>query len=223
MNAGFFARVDRGRPFVTLKLATTLDGRIATRSGHSQWITGQAARRRGHLLRAAHDAILTGIGTVLADDPQLTCRIAGLEDRSPVRVVLDSQRRMPEAAAVAPAWRYHAAGADGGASEGVEDIAVAADADGRADIVAVLVDLAGRGITRLLVEAGPTVTTRFLADGLADAVAWFRAPAVMGGDGRAAVGGFGVDDLADMAGFVRIETLAVGADALEIYRRRADA
>src|SRR4051794_21716572 len=98
INAGFLRRVRTGRPLVTLKLATSLDGRIATASGESRWITGPAARERTHLLRATHDAILVGTATVLADDPQLTCRLNGLEHRSPVRVALDRNLVIPPAA-----------------------------------------------------------------------------------------------------------------------------
>src|SRR5437762_37728 len=95
INAGFFQRVRLGRPLVTLKLATSLDGRIATASGESRWITGPAARERAHLLRATHDAILVGTDTVLADNPQLTCRLPGLAEHSPVRVVIDRRVRIP--------------------------------------------------------------------------------------------------------------------------------
>ncbi|HEX5079092.1 MAG TPA: bifunctional diaminohydroxyphosphoribosylaminopyrimidine deaminase/5-amino-6-(5-phosphoribosylamino)uracil reductase RibD, partial [Geminicoccaceae bacterium] len=94
LNAGFILRVRAGRPLVTLKLATSLDGRIATRRGDSRWITGEPARARAHLLRARHDAIMIGSGTALADDPSLTCRLPGLEERSPARVVLDRRLRL---------------------------------------------------------------------------------------------------------------------------------
>src|SRR5262249_6263684 len=95
LNAGFLTRVRFGRPLATLKLATSLDGRIATASGESRWITGPAARERAHLFPAAHHAILVGTDTVIADDPELTCRLPGLADRSPARIVLDRHLRIP--------------------------------------------------------------------------------------------------------------------------------
>src|SRR5262245_58482979 len=141
LNAGFFTRIKQGRPLVSLKLATSLDGRTATRSGDSRWITGDAARRRAHALRATHDAILVGTGTALADDPELTCRLPGLGDRSPVRVVLDRQLRLPDAAKLlataheVPTWVIRAPTSDGARKKkigatGAEVIEVPTDADG---------------------------------------------------------------------------------------------
>src|SRR5438093_45669 len=120
INAGFFQRVRFGRPLVTLKLASSLDGRIATASGESRWITGPPARDHAHLLRATHDAILVGTGTVLADDPQLTCRLPGLARRSPVRVVIDRHLRIPPSARLiaearqVPTWVVTFGSADSG-------------------------------------------------------------------------------------------------------------
>lgn len=207
VNFGFITRILKGRPGVTLKLATSLDARVATSTGHSQWITGPESRARGHLLRANHDAILVGIGTALADDPELTCRLPGLEGRNPVRVVLDSGLRLPVtsklaqgAASVAPTWVVTLAGADpdrAAALEafGVRILRVDADAAGRLPVDASLTAIAGHGITRLLVEGGPTVATAFLKAGLIDRVEWFRAPMLIGGDGLPAVGGLDVDVL----------------------------
>ncbi|MGE0718036.1 MAG: bifunctional diaminohydroxyphosphoribosylaminopyrimidine deaminase/5-amino-6-(5-phosphoribosylamino)uracil reductase RibD, partial [Alphaproteobacteria bacterium] len=110
LNEGFFRRLEEGRPMVTFKVATSLDGRIGTHTGASRWITGDAARNRAHQLRARHDAVMVGIGTALADDPQLTCRLPGLEDRHPVRIVVDSRLRLPltsrlvREASAAPLW-----------------------------------------------------------------------------------------------------------------------
>jgi len=119
LNAGFFMRVRHGRPLVTLKLATSLDGRIATHAGHSQWITGEGARRRTHLLRAEHDAVMVGAATALADDPLLTCRLPGAEQRSPVRIVADGRMQLPltarlvTSAASAPTWLITLDGGEG--------------------------------------------------------------------------------------------------------------
>src|SRR5712691_3294525 len=130
INAGFLNRLRLGRPLVTLKLATSLDGRIATASGESRWITGAPARERAHLLRATHDAILVGTDTVLADDPQLTCRLPGLAEHSPVRVVIDRQLRVPlgaqvfaEARAV-PTWVLTLPSADQARRKALSDAGV---------------------------------------------------------------------------------------------------
>ena len=162
INAGFILRVRANRPLVTLKLATSLDGRIATKSGASQWITGEAARARGHLLRASHDAIMIGSGTALADDSSLTCRLPGLEERSPVRVVLDRRLRLPLASKLAssartvPTWLFTGAdaperGRKGLRALGVDTLLAGTDASGQLDLPEVLAALAARGITRVLV------------------------------------------------------------------------
>ncbi|MBM3585976.1 MAG: bifunctional diaminohydroxyphosphoribosylaminopyrimidine deaminase/5-amino-6-(5-phosphoribosylamino)uracil reductase RibD [Alphaproteobacteria bacterium] len=203
VNAGFLLHRTMGRPLVTLKVAASLDGRVATGAGASRWITGPAARERGHDLRLNHDAILVGIGTALADDPELTCRLPGLADRSPVRVVLDGAASLPansrlaRGARTTPVWLVCRAGVMAPALEslGVELVAIEAGVDGRLAPAAVLAALARRGITRLLVEGGPRVATSFLAAGLVDRVAWTIAPRVLGGDGRAAVADLGIDNI----------------------------
>lgn len=228
LNAGFLKRVTEGRPLVTLKLATSLDGRIATATGQSQWITGEAARRHGHLLRAQHDAILVGIGTVLADDPMLTCRIPGLESRSPVRVVLDGALSIsPQCAVIrtareVPTWVMTTDAADPGRAAPLE----AAGAEvirlpcaRPLDLAQCLQALGARGITRLLVEGGARVATAFLAAKLADRLIWYRAPMVIGGDGRAAIDGLSVRELADAAGFRRLSAQPLGQDMVESYAR----
>lgn len=231
LNAGFLLRIREGRPLVTLKLATTLDGRIATGTGESQWITGEAARRRAHLLRATHDAILVGTGTAVADDPELTCRLPGLEDRSPIRVVLDRRLRLsPGGRLIAgarqwPTWLVTLEGGDAArrrafAESGVDLLEVPADAQGNLSLPDVFKVLGARGLTRVLVEAGGRLAAALLRAGLVDRIAWFRAPTVIGGDGLPAAAAFGVDRLADAAGFVRTAVLGLGDDLLETYRRR---
>lgn len=225
VNAGFISRIVKGRPGVTLKLATSLDARVATAAGHSQWITGPESRARGHLLRANHDAILVGIGTVLADDPELTCRLSGLEAANPVRVVLDSSLRLPVtaklvqgAASVAPTWVVTRTGADAAKTAaleaaGVRILRVDADDAGRLPVHAALTVLAGQGITRLLVEGGPTVATAFLKAGLVDHVEWFRAPLLIGSDGLPAVGELDTELLSQAL------RLLPGQDVADHYQR----
>ena len=229
LNAGFFSRIERRRPLVTLKVATTLDGRIATASGQSQWITGAQARARGHLLRAEHDAILVGIGTALADDPELTCRLPGMQDRSPVRIVLDSRLRLHADGRLAvsapdhPLWLITGPDQDGVALAacGAEILTVGLDKAGRIDLVEALDILAQRGITRLLVEGGSAVATAFLAAGLTDRLAWFRAGGVIGGAGMADFGELGISNLSQMPKFKRHSVEVLGDDVLESYVHQA--
>jgi diaminohydroxyphosphoribosylaminopyrimidine deaminase/5-amino-6-(5-phosphoribosylamino)uracil reductase len=230
LNAGFFLRIKRGRPLVSLKLATSLDGRIATHSGDSRWITGEAARRRAHGLRAMHDAILVGTGTALADDPVLTCRLPGLGERSPVRVVLDRQLRLPASAKLlatardVPTWVIMTAAGDALRRRslegvGVEIIEVAAAPDGRLSVSATLQALGARGITRLLVEGGSALSASLLQQDLVDRLYWFRSASVIGGDGLPAAASLGVERLFDAKLFARMESETLGADMLESYRR----
>lgn len=230
LNEGFFNRITLGRPLVTLKVASTLDGRIATRTGESQWITGPTARAWGHRLRAGHDAILVGIGTALADDPELTCRLPGLGDRSPVRVVVDSSLRLPPTAKLAtgakriPTWVVTGPSPAPASSQalialGVELLPVAAGADGRVDPAAAMAALAARGITRVLAEGGAAMAGALLRAGLVDRLEWFRAASLIGGDGLPAVAGFGVEALPAMPRFERTAVRKAGTDLAESYRR----
>ncbi len=227
INAGFFLRVRENRPLVTVKAATTLDGRIATHRGDSKWITGEASRHRAHALCAQHDAILVGIGTARADDPQLTCRLPGLSARSPVRVLLDPRLRLPltaqliQTAQKVPTWVVCYTDADRGRRDiltqcGVELIDLAPSGD-RPDVGEMLHALAARGITRLLVEGGGRVTGAFLGARLIDRIVWFRAGSMIGGDGTPVAAAFGVDHLADAPKFRRIAAEPCGEDTMETY------
>lgn len=231
VNEGFFRRIQDGRPLVTVKLATSLDGRIATASGESRWITGDAARDRAHLLRARHDAVMVGSNTVLLDNPELTCRLPGLADRSPVRIVVDGRLRVPltarlvaEAAKV-PTWfitlkgdapERHQAFRDCG----VDLIEVHAAGE-TVDLGEALQELGRRGLTRVLVEGGATLAAALVRAGLVDHLAWFRAPRLIGGDGIPAVTAFGVDHLGKTPRFERAGIETVGEDVLETFRRGA--
>ena len=221
-NWGFLKRHVEGLPLVTLKLATSLDARIATASGESQWITGPASRRYGHFLRASHDAILVGRGTVEADDPSLTCRLPGLAERSPVRVYLDTRGSVTGdqhllSGEGPPVWRL--TGPDAPGLPKVANIPVPLTADGTLDITLALRLLAERGITRLLAEGGGTVAASLIQAGLVDRIVWLRAAMIIGGDGIAAVAPSGVQRIADMHGFSLVETCPVGDDMLSVYER----
>ncbi|HEY3910132.1 MAG TPA: bifunctional diaminohydroxyphosphoribosylaminopyrimidine deaminase/5-amino-6-(5-phosphoribosylamino)uracil reductase RibD [Stellaceae bacterium] len=231
MNAGFLIHRRLGRPLVTLKLATSLDGRIATASGESQWITGPPARERAHLMRAAHDAVMVGTGTVLADDPQLTCRLPGLRCRSPVRVVLDRRLRIPLSAQViagaahVPTWVVTLPSADPARRElllaaGAVVIEIGHDREGIIDLTATLATLAERGLTRLLVEGGAGLAAALLRAHLVDRLAWFHAPLLIGGDGMPAIVTLGLGALSDAPGFEPIATETVGDDRLTMFRTR---
>lgn len=224
LNAGFFLLVTAGRPLVTLKIAQSVDGRIATSSGESRWITGPAARAYGHYLRARHDAILVGIGTVLADDPLLTCRVAGLDARSPLRAVLDTRLRMNQWSQLAQTARdvptvVYTVMPDNGplAATGVEIVTVARDGRGRPDVLAVLKDLAKRGTTRLLVEGGASVHASFIDRGLADRLEIFTAPILLGASGLASVDALAALELKEARRFRRTTLRRFGSDVLESF------
>lgn len=230
LNAGYFIRVTQGRPLFTLKTATTLDGRVATAKGQSKWITGAPARAFAHGLRADHDAIMIGIGTALADEPALTCRLPGLEDRSPVRIVADSRLRLPPQGSLArtakevATWVITAGGAEKSKckaleDKGVEVIEAETGADGRPDLGWLATELGRRGLTRVLVESGGDLAAALVKADLIDRLAWFRSPKLIGGDGRGAVAAFGIDAIADAPAFARDSIFDAGADVLETYRR----
>ncbi len=230
VNAGFFRRIVDGRPLVTLKLATSLDGRIATASGESQWITGPSARAAGHRLRAENDAILVGSQTAVVDNPELTCRLPGLEGHSPIRLVMDGHLRLPLTAKMVvsakrhPTWLITRGGNDAErlqayADCGVEILEVPAADDGKIDLPAALGVLAQRGLTRVLVEGGSHLAAALLRDDLVDRLAWFRAPLLLGGDAMPALASFGVEHLAAAPRFRRLSVGELGPDLFEFLAR----
>lgn len=223
---GFLKRVQTGRPFVTAKIASSLDGKIATVSGKSAWITGPAARARGHMERAFHDAIMVGSTTAIVDDPMLTCRVAGLEDRSPVRVVLDGRLRLPltsklvQSAKEIPTWVVTLSHGDGARADafrscGVEVIELPGGKGHHLDIQAVLEALASRGLTRILAEGGASLHGSLIKARVVDRLIWFRAGKVIGADGVSGVASMGVDLLDEAASFVRTGLEQIGDDCLE--------
>lgn len=232
LNAGFISRIVHNIPLVTVKIASTLDGKIATASGESQWITGDAARAYGHFLRAEHDAILVGGTTAITDDPELTCRLPGLAQASPVRVIADGRMRLPltsklvQGARAHPVWlltrpdgdpvrkqAYHDAG--------VEIIEIIADANGLLNRASLLNALSERGITRLLVEGGAAMVASMLQANALDRLVWFRAPKLIGNDGLGAIGPLGLNHLAQSPVYLRESIRYLGQDVVETYRRQA--
>ncbi len=228
LNAGFFKRIRTGLPEVTAKFAMSLDGKIATHTGHARWVTGPEARHEAHRLRDTHDAILVGLGTVLADDPQLTTRLseaeAGIGGPShPLRVVVDSRARTPLTSAMlrpdlpgstlvvttdqAP---FRAARAL--QSAGAEVLVLPAR-DGRVDLRVLLQELGRRGINSVLVEGGGALLGSLFSAGLLDRVVAFIAPVIVGGDGAPApIGGDGVDTMDEARRLGNVEVRRFGQD-----------
>ncbi|HUD58567.1 MAG TPA: bifunctional diaminohydroxyphosphoribosylaminopyrimidine deaminase/5-amino-6-(5-phosphoribosylamino)uracil reductase RibD [Acetobacteraceae bacterium] len=228
--AGFRTRIRQGRPLVTLKLASTLDGRIATRAGESRWITGRAARRAAHALRGRHDAVMVGVGTVMADDPALTCRLPGYRPNRLVRVVADSHLRTPlsatlvATAAETPTWMLIRNGADPERRDAFTDLGIrlveVAGAEVGVDPTQALWALGDAGLTRVLVEGGAQLAASLLRADLVDRIAWFHAPAVMGADAWPAVQAFGIEQLDAMPRFTRTAQTLLDDDMLSEFTRR---
>jgi diaminohydroxyphosphoribosylaminopyrimidine deaminase/5-amino-6-(5-phosphoribosylamino)uracil reductase len=229
-HAGHIRRMRDGRPNVILKLAVSADGKAGAAGRKPLAITGAAARDRVHLLRAGNDAILIGIGTALADDPMLTCRLPGMAACSPVRIVLDSALRLPPAsrlvagAAKVPVWVIASAEAPGAAEEALRQAGVIvlrlAASNGRLDLGAVLELLAVRGVTRLLVEGGPTVAASFLTAGLVDEAILFQSSKTVGADGIDALQGLPLTALTQSPWLINVATDAVGDDTRRIFQQR---
>jgi diaminohydroxyphosphoribosylaminopyrimidine deaminase/5-amino-6-(5-phosphoribosylamino)uracil reductase len=235
LNQGFLMRITAGRPMVTLKLAASLDGRIAAHNGDSQWITGADARAMAHGLRASHDAVAVGNGTAATDDPHLTCRLPGLPLRPPFRIVFDSRlqlsltRQLIVTARAVPTWIVTLAEtveesaverADALRDLGVGLIPVGAGPGGRISIAEALQALGEAGLTRLMVEGGGKLAASFLTEGLVDALALFRGPSIIGGDGIPAIAGLGLDRVADAPRFRLTDSRTLGVDMFESYVRR---
>jgi diaminohydroxyphosphoribosylaminopyrimidine deaminase/5-amino-6-(5-phosphoribosylamino)uracil reductase len=227
-HAGHIRRMKDGRPQVLLKLAVSADEKVGLSGRRPASITGSRSRNRVHLMRAMHDAVLTGVGTVLADDPLLTCRLPGMH--SPLRIVLDTALRLPAAcrlvasAAQVPLWvlageRGSPERAEALEARGVEVLRVR-DAGGRLDLAAALELLSERGITRLIVEAGPILATALLRADLVDEAALFRSPASIGPDGIDALDGVPLSALTQSPQLKPIAAETVGSDTLELFERR---
>ncbi|MEB3419671.1 bifunctional diaminohydroxyphosphoribosylaminopyrimidine deaminase/5-amino-6-(5-phosphoribosylamino)uracil reductase RibD [Salipiger marinus] len=229
-HSGFFLRIGQGRPHVTLKLASSFDGRIATATGESRWITGPEARAVVHALRASHDAVMVGAGTARADDPDLTVRGWGPR-RQPVRVVVSRlidvplMSRLAASARDVPVWLVHGRDAPVQTRRAWESCGArllpCALTGGRIDPAALLSGLAAEGLTRVFCEGGGQLAASLLGADLVDELVGFTAGVALGAEGRPGIGALGIDRLAEAPRFTLAETRVVGADVMHRWHRRA--
>lgn len=219
---GYLKSRREGRPFVTVKIASSLDGRIALANGQSKWITGPRTRHFVHLLRSQHDAMLTAMGTVRADNPSLTCRLDGYSGRQPLRVISASQNNLaPDAVLVTSSDQsdvlvYAGKPTDPKLND-LETKIIDANEKGYPDPRMMLEDLAERGITSVMVEAGGRFIASLMRAGVIDRLIWTRSAGLIGGDGLASMASLGLEDLSDGRIFKREETRMIGDDVIEIF------
>ena len=232
MNRGFLTRLASGRPTITLKLAASLDGRIATGTGESRWITGPRARAEVHLMRAQADAVLVGAGTVRSDNPRLDVRHLGIGGANPVRVVVSGALSLPRdgnlarTAAETPLWLCHDLEASAERRQawtdlGAELIEIPFQADGQLDLAAMMQRLGERGLTRVLCEGGGRLAAALIEDGLVDEVVSYSAGLVLGSEAIPAVGPLDVAALQLAPRFRLVDVAAVGPDVRSRWHRRA--
>jgi diaminohydroxyphosphoribosylaminopyrimidine deaminase/5-amino-6-(5-phosphoribosylamino)uracil reductase len=228
-HAGHISRIRSGRPHITLKLAVSTDGKVALAGRRPAAISGQSARDRVHLMRAQNDAIMVGIGTVLCDDPQLTCRLPGMASRSPVRVVLDTQLRLPLARALVttaqavPTWVVAGPDASTEAQQALQKHGLKVfrvEAHGtQLDLAAVMTLLAQQGITRLMVEGGPILAAALVAENLIDEAVLLRSPRPIGGEGIDALEGMPLTALTQSPHLRARAIESLGEDIAETFER----
>jgi diaminohydroxyphosphoribosylaminopyrimidine deaminase/5-amino-6-(5-phosphoribosylamino)uracil reductase len=217
------------RPSVTLKLATSLDGRIALANGESKWITGEAARTEVHHLRANHDAVIVGSETVIADDPLLTARLDPPPERQPLRVIADSRARVPataklfatlEMGPVAVATLETQNLDHWPSTQGLQFWMLPAGEGGSISLPELLNSAQRAGVSSLMVEGGGQLAAAFMRAGLVDRIEWFRAPIVLGGDARPCLGGLALANLASAPTYERTSVREIGPDLWESYERK---
>ena len=229
-HAGYFLKTDLGRPWVTLKLASSFDGRIATATGQSQWITGPAARRLVHAMRARHDAVMVGAGTARADDPSLTVRDLGVEHQ-PVRVIVSRRLDLPLISTLArtarevPVWLMHGSDADTERVHAWEGVGArlfpCAVRGPQLDPADVLAQLGVAGLTRVFCEGGSALAASLLATDLVDELVGFTAGLAIGAEGLPAIGAMGLDRLGEASRFELVDVRDVGGDILHRWQRAA--
>ena len=231
-HTGFFARINENRPMITLKLAASLDGRIATLSGESKWITGPQARRAVHAMRANHDAVMVGGGTARTDDPSLTVRDIGVA-RQPTRIVWSRSLDLPLQSVLAatagqvPLWILHGEGADphiisAWQGIGARLFAVPLGADRQLNPVGAMQALAEAGLTRIFCEGGGQLAASLLGAGLVDELVSFTAGVALGAEGQPMLGPMGHKSLGDARRFELVQTQAIGGDVMARWRKARD-
>ncbi|MFL2782857.1 MAG: bifunctional diaminohydroxyphosphoribosylaminopyrimidine deaminase/5-amino-6-(5-phosphoribosylamino)uracil reductase RibD [Rhodospirillales bacterium] len=227
LNNGFFSKIVKSRPHITLKLATSLDGKIATKTGESKWITGKTSRRYGHFLRMKHDAVLIGSGTALIDNPLLTCRITGINNIRRTRIILDGQLRigldsqLVQTAMEAPVMifindtkKLNIKKIDKLLEKGISIIKSPYSSDG-INLEYVMTKLIKKGITRVLIESGGNLASSCLKANLIDEIFWFRAPFIIGNDGKPAIRNLGLDSLDKIYRYDKKFSTSLGDDVLD--------
>ncbi|MEL6826561.1 MAG: RibD family protein [Pseudomonadota bacterium] len=216
------------RPQVTLKIATSMDGRIALSNGVSQWITGSESRARVHEMRAAHDAVLVGVGTVLADDPLLTARTVPPPEQQPVRIVADSSLRTPQHARlltsqglgkVVLASAVEPKGYPADVLSDQPEIWTVPGRDGKVSPKRLLDRCAVEGLNKIFLEGGGQLAASFIQAGLVDTIEWFRAPILIGGDGLPAIAALGLDEMASAPRWRVTTAQSIDGDVLTSYQR----
>jgi diaminohydroxyphosphoribosylaminopyrimidine deaminase/5-amino-6-(5-phosphoribosylamino)uracil reductase len=227
--AGFFARVEKGRPALTLKLANSFDGRIATATGESQWITGPEARRHVHAMRASHDAVMVGGGTARTDDPSLTVRDMGIS-RQPVRVVLSRRLDLPLTGKLAmtacdvPVWICHGPDLEPVLERSWRDLGAELIrcplSRGQIDTQAALQALGERGLTRVFCEGGGALAASLLTRDLVDDLVGYTAGLAIGAEGLPGIGAMGLERLGVAPRYDLMSTRQVGKDVVHHWHRR---
>ena len=229
--AGFLMRVKTSRPFVTWKTATSLDGMIALADGRKRWLTGPEMRRYVHLLRSRTDGLLSAIGTVLADDPEFTCRLPGLSGESPARFILDTNLRTPVSSVLvktrdkAPLTLFHSEDAPSDRITALTDAGVTLaelplDADGRLDLPAAMQAVAATGCNHVMVEAGASLSASLFSHDLIDRIVWMQSHHMIGGDAIPAIRGMSMLALPDRTHYIQCEEGRLGDDRWFVLDRR---
>ncbi len=225
LNSGFFNLIGNNRPHVTLKIACSLDGKIALENGDSQWITGELARRHAHLLRSRHDAVLVGVGTVIKDDPMLSTRFDGI-DHNIVRIVLDTNLKTPKnsillkSAYAVRLWVFHGKEIERNSDIDFISSGAVLHQCNPQDLEEVLNILAKKGITRLLVEGGSQIHASFLKKGLFDELIIYRAPIILGAESKSCSGNLDTKYLSESYGFNLSDVRNIGSDVIETYKAK---